>query len=78
VAKAGLGIALLPAFQCVEDLRARRLERVLRDWDAPSVPVQVVYPSTRHLSPKVKTFVEHLQDRMTPPPWEHGVSQPRR
>jgi DNA-binding transcriptional LysR family regulator len=78
VAKAGLGIALLPAFQCVEDLRARRLERVLRDWDAPSVPVQVVYPSTRHLSPKVKTFVEHLQNRMTPPPWERGVSQPRR
>ena len=27
---AGLGIALLPAFRCVEDLRARRLERVLR------------------------------------------------
>jgi len=64
VAKTGLGIALLPAFQCVEDLRARRLERVLRGWDAPSVPLQAVYPSTRHLSPKVKTFVEHLQDRM--------------
>jgi DNA-binding transcriptional LysR family regulator len=34
------------------------------------VPVHAVYPSTRHLSPKVKTFVEHLQARMTPPPWE--------
>jgi DNA-binding transcriptional LysR family regulator len=65
VAKTGLGIALLPAFQCVEDLRTRRLERVLRGWDAPSVPLQAVYPSTRHLSPKVKTFVEHLQNRMT-------------
>jgi DNA-binding transcriptional LysR family regulator len=64
VAKAGLGIALLPAFQCVEDARARRLERVLRDWDIPSVPLQAVYPSTRHLSPKVKTFVEHLQNRL--------------
>jgi len=63
-AKAGLGIALLPAFQCVEELRARRLERVLRGWDAPSVPLQAVYPSTRHLSPKVKTFVEYLQTRM--------------
>jgi len=78
VAKAGLGVALLPAFQCVEDLRDRRLERVLRDWDAPSVPVQVVYPSTRHLSPKVKTFVEHLQRRMNPPPWEGGGSQSKR
>ena len=72
VASASLGIALLPAFRCVDDLRARRLERVLREWDAPATPVQVVYPSTRHLSPKVKSFVDHLQERMTPPPWELG------
>jgi DNA-binding transcriptional LysR family regulator len=71
-AAAGLGIALLPAFRCLDDLRAHRLERVLRDWSAPSTPVHAVYPSTRHLSPKVKTFVEHLQERMTPPPWELG------
>ena len=72
VATAGLGIALLPAFRCVEDLRAHRLECVLRDWTAPAIPVHVVYPSTRHISPKVKAFVEHLQRRMTPPPWELG------
>src|SRR6266851_327588 len=75
VAAAGLGIALLPASVCAEDLRARRLERVLPDWNAPSTPVHVVYPSTRHLSPKVKTFVEHLHERMTPPPWEVGPLQ---
>ncbi len=72
VVTAGLGIALLPAFRCVEDLRARRLERVLPDWSAPTTPMHVVYPSTRHLSPKVKSFVDHLQQRMTPPPWELG------
>jgi DNA-binding transcriptional LysR family regulator len=70
VAAAGLGIALLPEFGCAEDLRARRLERVLADWSAPPTRVQVVYPSNRNLSPKVKTFVEHLQKSMTPPPWE--------
>jgi DNA-binding transcriptional LysR family regulator len=66
----GLGIALLPAFQCATDLRTRKLDRLLRDWNAPSTPVHVVYPSTRHLSPKVKSFVDHLAERMTPPPWE--------
>jgi DNA-binding transcriptional LysR family regulator len=71
-AVAGLGIALLPAFRCVEALRARRLECVLRDWNAPSIPMQVVYPSTRHLSPKVKSFIDHVQERMSPPPWELG------
>jgi DNA-binding transcriptional LysR family regulator len=68
----GLGIGFLPAFQCVDELRTRALERVLSAWSAPSVPIHVVYPSTRHISPKVKTFVDHLQSRMTPPPWELG------
>ena len=72
VAASGLGIALLPAFLSVEDLRARRMERVLPDWNAPRIPIHAVYPTTRHLSPKVKMFLEHLQARMTPPPWELG------
>ncbi len=70
--KSGLGIGILPGFQCVEDLRSRRLERVLRDWNVPATPVHVVYPSTRHVSAKVKTFIDHLQERMTPSPWELG------
>jgi DNA-binding transcriptional LysR family regulator len=71
-ATAGLGIALLPAFHCADDLRTHRLEGVLREWVAPPVPVHVVYPTARHLSAKVKAFIEHLQQRMTPPPWELG------
>jgi DNA-binding transcriptional LysR family regulator len=72
VTTAGLGIALLPAFLCLAHLRAGRLERVLRDWNAPSTPVHVVYPSSRYVSPKVKSFVDHLHERMSPPPWELG------
>jgi DNA-binding transcriptional LysR family regulator len=72
VAAAGIGIALLPAFRCLDDLRAHRLEHVLRDWSAPPTPIHAVYPTSRHVSPKVKAFVEHLQQRMTPPPWELG------
>jgi DNA-binding transcriptional LysR family regulator len=69
---AGLGIGLLPAFHCIDDLRTRRLEPVLRDWNPPPTPIHAVYPTARHLSAKVKSFVEHLQQRMTPPPWELG------
>jgi DNA-binding transcriptional LysR family regulator len=72
VVAAGHGIGLVPAFRCVTLLRERKLERVLREWDAPSTPMHVVYPSTRHLSPKVKSFVDHVQARMSPPPWELG------
>jgi DNA-binding transcriptional LysR family regulator len=69
VAIAGLGIALIPAMLSVKDLPSGRLKRVLPDWNPPSTPVQVVYPSSRHLSPLVKTFVDHLLERMPPPAW---------
>jgi DNA-binding transcriptional LysR family regulator len=72
VAVAGLGVALVPAFRGLADLRAHRLERVLAEWNAPATPVHVVYPSTRYVSPKVKAFIEHLQEHMTPPRWELG------
>ena len=78
VATAGLGVALLPAFLSVKDLCAGRLKRVLPEWNHPSTPVHVVYPSSRQLSPIVKTFVDHLQERMTPPPWELGPMRGRR
>ncbi len=69
---AALGLALLSAYLCLDDIRGKRLERVLRDREAPPIPVHVVYPSARYISPKVKTFVDHLQEHTTPPPWEVG------
>jgi DNA-binding transcriptional LysR family regulator len=71
-AKAGLGIAMLPVFRCIAPLRKKRLRRVLPTWCSPATPLHAVYPSTRHLSPKVKAFVDHLRDQMTPPPWQRG------
>lgn len=67
---AGLGIALLPAYRCAEDVASSRLRRVLDGWSAAEVPIHVLYPSSRHLSPKVKAFVDHLRDRHAAAPWE--------
>jgi DNA-binding transcriptional LysR family regulator len=71
-ARTSIGVTLLPAFRCIADLRADRLRRVLPDWCTPATPLHVVYPSTRHLSPAIKAFLEHVQQRVTPPPWELG------
>ena len=67
--RAGLGVALLPAFRCAG---GRGLRHVLPEWRSPAVPIHAVYPSTRHLSPKVKAFLDHLRGEMSPPPWERG------
>jgi len=69
-ALAGLGIALLPAQRCAEDVRAGRLRRVLPDWSSIVRPLQAVYPSGRHLSPKMTAFLDHLSQSFSPPPWE--------
>lgn len=71
-ARAGLGIAMLPVFRCIDDLRSKNLIRVLPEWCTRDVPLHAVYPSTRHLSPKVKALLDHLREQMTPPPWERG------
>jgi len=69
---ADLGVTLLPIFLGVEEARLRRLERILKEWSSVPNVIHAVYPSTRHLSPKVRAFVEHLQEKFTPPPWELG------
>lgn len=58
-----LGIAVMPVLLCERAIRARRLERVLPGWSPPSAAVHIVYPSTRHLSPTVRSFIDHLQQR---------------
>lgn len=72
VTLAGNGISSLPIGRCIEAVRAGRLRRVLPDWQSPMTPIQVVYPGTRHHSPKIQRFIELLKMRMTPPPWETG------
>jgi DNA-binding transcriptional LysR family regulator len=63
-AHAGLGIAALPDFTCADDVEAGRLRRVLPDWHAAATPVHALYPTARHLSPKVTRFMEVLQERL--------------
>jgi len=69
----GAGIAVLPAFFCAEALRAGRLAPVLEDWSPGHSEIHVVYPGSRHLSARVRLFVDALIDRFALlPPWLLG------
>jgi LysR family transcriptional regulator, regulator for bpeEF and oprC len=57
-AEAGLGIAQIPAFVLKEAMERRALELVLGDWFPEPAPLYVVYPQNRHLSSKVRVFVD--------------------
>lgn len=66
VVLAGVGIGMLPAMRCEQDVREGRLARVLDEWSPVEVPLHIVYPGTRHLSPKVKVFLDLVRDRIAP------------
>ncbi len=62
-ALAGLGIAMLPAMVCGEDIRSRRLRAVLAGSAPPAVPVWILYPGGRYLAPAARAFVEFVKAR---------------
>jgi DNA-binding transcriptional LysR family regulator len=61
---AGHGVAVLPSFLCANDLASGRLVRVLAPWSAGETTVHLVYPSHRHLSARVRAFVELVLERL--------------
>jgi DNA-binding transcriptional LysR family regulator len=61
---AGQGVALLPVVLIAEDLHERRLTRLLADHDTGEIVIQAVYPAGRHLSVKVRSFLDFLVKRM--------------
>jgi LysR family transcriptional regulator, regulator for bpeEF and oprC len=61
-AEAGMGIARIPAFVLKEAMERGTLDLVLGDWFPEPSPLYVVYPSNRHLSNKVRVFVDWVAE----------------
>jgi len=59
-AAAGLGIVMEPDFIVGPLLADGRLVALLPEYQGPRGDIWAVYPSRRHLSAKVRLFVEHL------------------
>jgi DNA-binding transcriptional LysR family regulator len=60
LALSGAGIALLPDFFVVENVRAGRLVRLLQGADSPALGMYLLYPQTRHLPTQVRAFIDFL------------------
>ncbi|PKO67015.1 MAG: LysR family transcriptional regulator [Betaproteobacteria bacterium HGW-Betaproteobacteria-16] len=55
---AGLGVAQIATLTAMPLIERGELVQVLSDWKGYTVPLYVVYPPNRHLSAKVRAFVE--------------------
>ncbi len=60
--RGGLGLGQLRNYFVDEPIAARELEPVLEKFSPAADPVWLVYPRTRHLSPKVRAFVDYMVD----------------
>lgn len=61
-ALAGIGICQLPSFMVQGYLTEGKLEKVLGDYGAGSLPINALYPQNRHLSSKVRAFIEWVAE----------------
>jgi LysR family transcriptional regulator, regulator for bpeEF and oprC len=61
---AGYGLAQLHGYYFDAALKAGRLEPVLEKFKPKADPIWLVYPQTRHLSPKARAFIDFLVSRL--------------
>ena len=58
----GVGIAYLPDFAVVQQLRDGSFVRIFEEYCPDAVPIHVLWPSSRHLSPRLRAFVDFMAE----------------
>src|SRR5246500_207252 len=66
MAEQGMGIAYLPDFAIGRKLREGVLVAVLDDYTDRSGPLRILWPSSRHLAPKLRVFADFLAASLVP------------
>lgn len=56
----GLGLIRAASYMVIPHLRSGKLQQVLPDLKAPTVPLSIMYPKNRHLSPTVRAFTDWI------------------
>jgi len=55
---------VVPESLCRQALADGRLITLLQQWQLPEAGVYAVYPSPRHLTPKVRSFIDFISGRL--------------
>lgn len=66
---AGFGIIQLPDYLAFQSLERGELTAILTEFKVDPEPVRIIYPSKRHLSPRIRGFVDMIAEDWT----ENGV-----
>ncbi|MGB5445141.1 MAG: LysR family transcriptional regulator [Psychromonas sp.] len=58
------GIFRVPRFALKDELETGTLVEVFSDWAKPSIGVYMVYPSRKHMSAKVRSFIDFVMEEL--------------
>lgn len=72
----GLGIILVPCFIAHAEIESGKLVPILAEYQPPQINVYAIYPQTRHLSHRVRAFVDFLVKRFDGIPYWDRCLQP--
>jgi DNA-binding transcriptional LysR family regulator len=75
-ALSGLGIVMQPEILLSKDVVAGRLIRLLPDYKLPSRPMHIVFLRDRHMSPKLRSFIDFVAERFGPESYSVSPSLP--
>lgn len=64
----GAGIGLLSTLEVEAHIRAHSLVRLLPHWEQTGGSVSLVWPSSRYLSPRIRSFIDHSVANMSVEP----------
>ncbi|WP_299181579.1 LysR family transcriptional regulator [uncultured Neptuniibacter sp.] len=67
--KQDLGIGRMPKAFCIDDINAGLVREVLPDYKVPSVGIHALYPSRKHLNPRIRLFIDHMIASLKTHPW---------
>ena len=73
---AGLGVIQMSDYLLMKHVDTGAMIRLLPDWTSDPLPVHVVYPQNRHLSAKVRVFVEWVSELFANHPYMHMGAMP--
>ena len=76
LAACGMAISMEPDILVRDELRSGRLVELLAGYRPPAIPIHAVYPSRRHLSAKVRTFVDFIAKRFAGEALTAGLANP--
>jgi len=68
-AVAGQGLLLQPTFIAHAAIKRGELKAILTEYDWPRTPAYAVYPPTRHLSYRVRAFIDFIAERFSGIPY---------